>query len=435
MEQERKREREGEAEEERRQENTETEGKSEVRFDSFTPTMAEQKLEELCYLTAQSLTSMKTSDHFRVIKLLGEGSYGRVMLAVHRKKGTPMALKFFPRGSTSLLSFLREYNLSLSFCTHPSLSRALGIFFSTPSHYVFAQQAGLYGDLFDVIVPEVGMEEDRVQSVVSQLSGAISHLHSLGFVHRDIKPENIFLCDQACRWVKLGDFGLTRAQGTQIRAVWYQSPFCVPEVEVAKKKKVASLKHRDSKTGEGKEEENEEDMWISVEPSIDSWALGILIYCMLTGCFPWNESTADDLDYRKYKEWFDRETDKEGQKSDSRQVESIETKLRGNRGGALSSQQRSRLSRRGKSPGANRISPHFSVFSQVARSLFKELLNPDPDVRARSEEIPGYLGMPWLVKTEKEEKRRAEEAEAEAKKVQEAGCIGEKKEREGRGER
>lgn len=73
--------------------------------------------------------------------------------------GTPMALKFFPRQSTSLTSFLREYNLSLSYCTHPSLTRALGIFFSTPSYYVFAQQAGLYGDLYSVIVSEVSLAD------------------------------------------------------------------------------------------------------------------------------------------------------------------------------------------------------------------------------------------------------------------------------------
>lgn len=66
-----------------------------------------------------------------------------------------MALKFFPRESTSLPSFLREYNLSLSFCTHPSLTRALGIVYFTPSHYIFAQQASLFGDLYDIIIPEV----------------------------------------------------------------------------------------------------------------------------------------------------------------------------------------------------------------------------------------------------------------------------------------
>lgn len=122
---------------------------------------------------------MNTADHFQVLKLLGEGSYGKVMLAVHRKRGsdrekamaalalakppnsllcspgTPMALKCFPRDSTSLHSFLKEYNFSLSFCTHPSLTSALGIAYFTPSHYIFAQQAGLYGDLYSVILPEV----------------------------------------------------------------------------------------------------------------------------------------------------------------------------------------------------------------------------------------------------------------------------------------
>lgn len=48
--------------------------------------------------------------------------------------------------------------------------------------------------------------------MVSQLCGALSHLHSLGFVHRDVKPENVFLCDAACRWVKLGDFGMVRTR-------------------------------------------------------------------------------------------------------------------------------------------------------------------------------------------------------------------------------
>lgn len=79
-----------------------------------------------------------------------------------------MALKFFPRQSTSLTSFLREYNLSLSYCTHPSLTRALGIFFSTPSYYVFAQQAGLYGDLYSVIVSEVSLADLWGESVHSR---------------------------------------------------------------------------------------------------------------------------------------------------------------------------------------------------------------------------------------------------------------------------
>uniref|UniRef100_A0A8C6WS05 Si:ch211-171h4.3 n=1 Tax=Neogobius melanostomus TaxID=47308 RepID=A0A8C6WS05_9GOBI len=231
----------------------------------------------MCLLTAQSLSPMETAEHFQVLKMLGEGSYGRVMLAVHKTRGTPMALKFFPRESTSLLSFLQEYNLSLSFCTHPSLTRALGIAYSTPSHYVFAQQPSLFGDLYDVIIPEVS--EDSCQRVVSQLCGALSHLHSLGFVHRDLKPENVFLCDAACRWVKLGDFGMSR--GTKVPEVWYSSPYCPQSQDCPKR------------------------VWVPVEPCSDSWALGILTYAMLMGSHPWAETASDCRSYLRYKEWFD----------------------------------------------------------------------------------------------------------------------------------
>uniref|UniRef100_A0A665W2W8 SH3 domain binding kinase family, member 3 n=1 Tax=Echeneis naucrates TaxID=173247 RepID=A0A665W2W8_ECHNA len=317
------------------------------------------------------MPSLKVSQHFKMVKLLGEGSYGKVMLAVHRKRGTPMALKFFPRRSTSLSSFLREYHLSLSYCTHPFLTRALGIFFSTPTYYVFAQQAGLHGDLYSVIVSEAGVSEECVQRVMSQLSGAVTHLHSLGFVHRDIKPENIFLCDSSCRWVKLGDFGLARSIGSTVRAVWYDSPFCTPEVEPAKEM---------------------EDIWITVEPCTDSWALGVLIFCLLTGCFPWEESTHDDRGYRRYKEWFDREAEKE-------------EKL-------------------------------FDGLSPFVMTLLKELLHPNPKQRGSPEEILSYLGGPWLMETEREEKRKAEEAEKEARKIREGGGgVEEEPEREGRGER
>uniref|UniRef100_A0A667XHQ8 Si:ch211-171h4.3 n=1 Tax=Myripristis murdjan TaxID=586833 RepID=A0A667XHQ8_9TELE len=330
---------------------------------------ATRLLDEMCHLTAQSLTALDTKEHFRVLKLLGEGSYGKVMLGVHRKTGTPMALKFFPRDSTSLFSFLREYNLSLSFCTHPSLTRALGIAYSTPSHYVFAQQASLFGDLYDVIVPEVGMEEGCCQRVVSQLCGALSHLHSLGFVHRDLKPENVFLCDAACRWVKLGDFGMAR--GTRVPEVWYSSPYCPPEAEVAK---------------------GNEDMWVSVEPSTDSWALGILIYAMLSGSLPWAETTAENRSYQKYTEWFD--------------------------------------STRGPDDGLDVwMAPQFACFTPLACSLFQSLLDPRPRLRAGPEEALAYLGGDWL-----REKERAR-LDEERKKSRGKGVMRKVKEMEGRGER
>ncbi|KAM6899721.1 serine/threonine-protein kinase SBK1 [Xenentodon cancila] len=373
-------------------------------------TAATKLLDEMCHLTVQSLTAMDTSEHFKVIKLLGEGSYGKVVLAVHRKIGTPMALKFFPRESTSLFSFLKEYNLSLSFCTHPSLTRALGIAYFTPSHYIFAQQASLFGDLYDVITPEVGMEEDCCQRVVSQLCGALTHLHSLGFVHRDLKPENVFLCDSACRWVKLGDFGMVKARGTRVPEVWYSSPYCTPEAEVARGNEDSWSSVNDGSLKED-EQKKKKRVWVSVEPSTDSWALGILTYAMLTGSHPWAKTANDCHSYLRYQECFDHS---KGHSDELDVWAEPQAEIRQDTTDVSTSAA---------------TAPQFACFTQLACSFFRSLLHPRPQLRGRPEDAMCYLGGDWMMET------RRVRLEEERKKSSETGAIKCMKEMEGRGER
>ncbi|XP_017283098.1 serine/threonine-protein kinase SBK1 [Kryptolebias marmoratus] len=380
-------------------------------------TAATKLLDEMCHLTVQSLTAMDTSEHFKLLKLLGEGSYGKVMLALHKKSGTPMALKFFPRESTSLFSFMREYNLSLSFCTHPSLTRALGIAYFTPSHFIFAQQASLFGDLYEVIVPEVGMEEDCCQRVVSQLCGALSHLHSLGFVHRDVKPENVFLCDSACRWVKLGDFGMVKARGTRVPEVWYSSPYCTPEAEIARGNEDSGSSQNDQSEGSKEDEEKEKKrVWVSVEPSTDSWALGILTYAMLTGSHPWAETTSDCRSYKKYQEWSDQE------KSPSDELD-VWTAPQ------TEKEQKTKEGHKTGQKDQTPIAPQFACFTPLACSFFQSLLDLRPQHRGRPDDALSYLGGEWMVAKERMR------LEKERKKSSGKGAIRCMKEMEGRGER
>ncbi|XP_062386153.1 serine/threonine-protein kinase SBK1 [Sardina pilchardus] len=365
-------------------------------------TTASRCLDELCHLTAQSLVSLETTEHFKIIKLLGEGSYGQVKLAVHKKRGTPMALKFFPRESTGLLSFLREYNLSLAFCSHPSLTSALGIAFSTPTHYVFAQQPSLYGDLFDVIVPDEGVDEDCAQRVTSQISGALAHLHRLGFVHRDLKPENIFLCDRECRWVKLGDFGMAKAQGVKAPCVWYSSPYCTPEAEIARDTDPlpSDADAPLDENGNPVEVKKKKHVMAMVEASTDTWALGMLIYALLTGMTPWGETSSDNLGYVRFKEWAERANEHPREVNDTNDdCDDGQNNSDGN-------------NNNNNKNDNNNVAPQFTRFTSLACSLFLLLLDPQPARRGSAQEVEGFLGRTWL---RDGDRRQREEAAANRK--------------------
>ncbi|XP_041933691.1 serine/threonine-protein kinase SBK1 isoform X1 [Alosa sapidissima] len=380
-------------------------------------TTASRCLDELCHLTAQSLVSLETSEHFKIIKLLGEGSYGQVKLAVHKKRGTPMALKFFPRESTGLLGFLREYNLSLAFCSHPSLTSALGIAFSTPTHYVFAQQPSLYGDLFDVIVPDEGVDEDCAQRVASQISGALSHLHRLGFVHRDLKPENIFLCDRECRWVKLGDFGMAKARGVQAPCVWYSSPYCTPEAEIARNTDPppSDTDAPLDENGNPVEVKKKSRIMVTVEPSTDTWALGMLIYALLTGMTPWGETSSDNLGYVRYKEWAEQASEHPRDANDTND-DCDDGQVNG---------QTDSDANDSNNNNNNNVAPQFSRFTPLACSLFLLLLHPQAARRGSAQEVESFLGRSWL----KDEDRRQREGAAANRKQREIMDAGKETER------
>lgn len=389
-----------------------------------------------------------------------------------------MALKFFPRDSTSLFTFLREYNLALSFCTHPSLTRALGIAYRTPSHYVFAQQAGLYGDLFDVILPEVRDRRTESNLITVSLSHQIlfiinvpplSGRHGGGLLSAGgfpamwgsrppalswIRPQrrqtrerlSVRLCLSlgqtwrlwhgqckrfslrllsivlGCIYLDFTRFTVVykyqhshnlhqvKAKGTRVPEVWYSSPYCTPEAEIARGNQDSWSGITNSVTEEeGKK--NKPKVWVTVEPTTDSWALGILTYAMLTGSHPWTETASDCHSYLKYQEWFERSKGPNDEldvwaepQSDLNEAEFGKDDSR---------------------PAA----PQFASFTPLACSFFQRLLDPRPQHRGSPEDALSYLGGDWVL--EKERLR----LDQERKKSSGKGALRNVKEMEGRGER
>ncbi|XP_069025264.1 serine/threonine-protein kinase SBK1 isoform X1 [Embiotoca jacksoni] len=301
-------------------------------------------IDELMELTAQSLSHREIQEHFNIIKEIGRGKYGKVLLVTHRFRGTPMALKVMPKASTKLQGFLREYCISLHLSCHPCIVGLFGIAFQSNEHYCFAQELVIGRDLFAVIQPKVGIPESSVKRCVLQIASALEFIHSHSLVHRDIKPENILLLDNHCCQVKLADFGLAQKRGTMIRFITGTLPYMAPELCT-----VALL--------EGQKEASAPPL--SVEPSLDTWAFGVVIFCILTGYFPWERCMDSDDFYQEFADWC---------RVEERPIAEED------------------------------IPPLWKKFTPEAMEMFGKLLALDAEKRCTVGEVRGYVEKDWLKK-------------------------------------
>lgn len=135
---------------------------------------------------------------------------------------------------------------------------------------------------------QVGIPESAVKRCAQQIASALEFIHEHGLVHRDIKPENVLLLDSHCCRVKLADFGLTQKRGTMIRLISGTLPYMAPELCAMA-------------VEEGETETTAPPL--SVEPSLDTWAFGVLIFCILTGFFPWDRCAPSDDFYQEFADW------------------------------------------------------------------------------------------------------------------------------------
>lgn len=211
-------------------------------------------------------TKANPSD-FELLKVLGQGSFGRVFL-VRKITGTDA-------GSLYAMKVLKKATLKVRDRVRTKLERDILAEVDHPFivklHYAFQTEGKLYlileflrgGDLFTRLSKEVMFTEDDVKFYLAELALALDHLHSLGIVYRDLKPENILLDSEG--HVKLTDFGLSKESifdDSKTYSFCGTVEYMAPEVVNRKGHSTAA----------------------------DWWSYGVLMFEMLTGSLPFQGS-------------------------------------------------------------------------------------------------------------------------------------------------
>ncbi|NXL63563.1 NEK3 kinase, partial [Chordeiles acutipennis] len=169
-------------------------------------------------------------EEYKVLKVLGEGSFGRALLVHHRTSDQKYAMKEIrlPMSSSDVEKSRKEAVL-LAKMKHPNIV-AYKESFEADGHLYIVMEYCDDGDLMQKIKHQRGklFPEDTILHWFVQICLGVKHVHDKHVLHRDIKSKNIFLTQNGK--VKLGDFGSARllAHPVSYACTYVGTPYYVP---------------------------------------------------------------------------------------------------------------------------------------------------------------------------------------------------------------
>ncbi|XP_050833638.1 serine/threonine-protein kinase Nek3 isoform X2 [Serinus canaria] len=167
---------------------------------------------------------------YNVLKVLGEGSFGRALLVHHTISDQKYVMKEIrlPMSSSGVENSRKEAVL-LAKMKHPNIV-AFKESFEADGHLYIVMEYCDDGDLMQKIKHQGGnlFPEDTILHWFVQMCLAVKHIHDKRVLHRDIKSKNVFLTQSGK--VKLGDFGSARllAHPMSYACTYVGTPYYVP---------------------------------------------------------------------------------------------------------------------------------------------------------------------------------------------------------------
>ena len=214
-------------------------------------------------------------DSFEIIKLLGKGTYGKVLLVKLKSKESYYAMKILNKKHLKM----KKQEI------HTKNERDFMVKISSPFivniRFAFQDDKNLYlvtdfmqgGELFFHLKNKKHFSEELVRFYATELVLAISDIHKENAIYRDLKPENILLDKYG--HIKLTDFGLCKIlkENEKTFTLCGTMQYIAPEV----------LLHNGYKK------------------EVDWWSLGCVIFDLLEGRVPFNPPKGCQMNISFYK--------------------------------------------------------------------------------------------------------------------------------------
>ncbi|CAH8870325.1 unnamed protein product [Trichobilharzia szidati] len=167
-------------------------------------------------------------NRYTLIKQLGDGTYGSVLLATSLETKEKVAIKKMKRKffSWNECLNLREVK-SLKRLNHPNIVKLREVIRENDELYFVFEY--MKENMYEMIKRRTKLfQEETIRNIIWQVLDGLHFMHKQGFFHRDMKPENL-LCNGPDT-VKLADFGLAREIRSQppytdyVSTRWYRAP-------------------------------------------------------------------------------------------------------------------------------------------------------------------------------------------------------------------
>ncbi|XP_068609092.1 serine/threonine-protein kinase NIM1 [Brachionichthys hirsutus] len=220
--------------------------------------------------TIKELVIGRRVGFYKVRGEIGCGTFSRVKLAFHALTKDKVALKILDksRWDAQARRLLSKEISSMEFLRHPNVIHLYEVVEMPSRLYLVLEYAG-GGDLHSKICAEGKLSDCSSKIAFAQILSAFKYMHNLNVIHRDLKAENVLFTSSSC--VKVADFGFSTqvSNRTHMLDTFCGSPpYAAPE-----------LFRDESYLG----------------PPVDIWAMGVLLFFMVTGTMPFRAETMGKL--------------------------------------------------------------------------------------------------------------------------------------------